>query len=721
HLGSGADLTFTGAATIKASEELESELTSDASAAGDKVAIGAAVAVDYVNPTSTADVARNLTASDIAIGSSTEISSQATSQASAKGSGDKDSKGNDSKSADDETNAQVQNNPNTKDTTGGSVPKASDSTDKANGKTTSETGDSNSGGVGIAAAVAVNWVVAHNTASVASGVHLSADGDIEVSAENLTTANAFALGYAGSTKLSSDTAIGAAVGLNVADITNTAVVHSDANLSSTGGDIAVEAVTPESQKDTFIVWAVAAAASKNKAGIAASVGVQVLSLNTSAYVEAGVTLDTPDDITIHAQAPIGLENLAISGGFSKSGTAVGGAIAVNVLDSIDTEAYIDGSSTDITHVDAGGALLVKAEASLDPLTPQLPAGADRLQGLVPQVSSVALGGAAGGGSDPAVTGSVIVDVISTTTNAEIKPYVHVNDTRHGGSGQTVEVTASDDTHLINAAGALAFSLKGAGVAVSIVVDVIDKTVTASIDDNAHVYAGGTVTVQALSTETLFELAVGGAASGSSAAVTGSFIVVVMDEATGAGTYASIGAANVTSGGQTHVKASDTEDKLEMYAGNVSISASSAGVGVSVTVLVRQGTVDAHVAKSANLTVGSLLVEAIQDTTYILVAGAGAGGDTAGVAGSVVVDVPEDDTTATLDGTTTSSGAVSVKATDTTNITSVAGQISVGGDAGVGVGVDVEAITKTTTAQISPTASVTTTNGGDVTVDANSSE
>ncbi|MGH2998311.1 MAG: beta strand repeat-containing protein, partial [Gaiellaceae bacterium] len=555
---------------------------------------------------------------------------------------------------------------------------------------------------------------------MASNVHLDGGtGDVDVSAVNLTTANAFGLGYSGDLSLSSDTSIAGAVGLNVADITNTAVVHSGAQVS--GADITVEAVAPASKTDEFIVWAVAAAAGKNTASVAASVGVQVLSLATSAYVEAGVKLDTPGNLTVHAQAPIGLLNLAVSGGFSKSGTAVGGAIAVNVLDGIDTEAYIDsGTITNITHVDAGGALQVKAEASIDPLTPQLPSGASRLQGLMPQVSSVALGGSAAGGSDPAVTGSIVVDVISTTTNAEIKSGAHVNDTRQNGAGQTVEVTAKDDTSLINAAGAVALSLSGAGIAVSIIVDVIDKSVTASIDSGAQVYAGGTVTVQALSTETLFELAVGGAASGSSAAVTGSLIVVVMDEAGGQGTSASI-AGKITSLGQTHVKASDTSDKIEMYAGSVAISASSAGVGVSVTVLVRKGAVDAHIASTADLTVGSLLVEAIQNGTYILVAGAGAGGSSAGVAGSVVVDVPTDTTTATLDGTTNAGGTVAVSASDTSDITSVAGQISIGGDAGVGVGIDVEVITKTTTAQIAPTANVTTTSGGDVTVDATSSE
>ena len=719
HVGTGGDLKFTGAATISASEELDSTLTADASAGGKNVAIGAAVSINLIEPTTIADVTRNLQASAITISSTTETSSDATAKASA--SGEKDG----SKTADKQSNDQVQNNPSTKDKTpkdgsGNATPQAGDSTSQANSTSSSNTGDSNSGGVGIAAAVAINWVVSNNTASVGSGVHLTATGDLKVSAVNLTKADAFGLGLA--INSSSDVSIGAALGLNVAQVHNTAVVNTSANLS--GGSITVEAVNPASKDDEFIVWAIAAADSKNDASVSASVGVEVLSVQTKAYVDQGATLDSPGNITIHAQAPLGLLNLAVSGGLSSDGAAVGGAFAVNVLNTIDTQAYVDSGSTGlaVTHVDAGGALQIKAEASLSPLTPQLPSSASRFQGLVPMVSSVALGGSAGGGSDPAVTGSVVVDVISITTNAEIKPYVVVNGTRHGGGGQTVEVTAQDDTHLINVAGAVALSSEGAGIAVSIIVDVINKDVTASIDDNANVWAGGSITVQALSTERLFELSVGGAASGSSAAVTGSFVVVVMGTGCSDCIKAYIGAATIHSGGQTHVKASDIDNKLELYAGNVTIGASSAGVGIAVTVLVRDGNVDAHVASGANLNVGSALIEAIQNENQILVAGAGAGGSSAGVAGSVVVDVPNNTTTATLDGTTVSSGAVKVSASDTTNDVSVAGQLVIGGSAGVGVGIDVEAVTKDTEASIAPSASVTTTSSaGDVTVSATSQE
>ena len=175
-----------------------------------------------------------------------------------------------------------------------------------------------------------------------------------------------------------------------------------------------------------------------------------------------------------------------------------------------------------------------------------------------------------------------------------------------------------------------------------------------------------------------------------------------------------------SGGLTHVKASDTLDQLQAYAGNVTFG-DSAGIGVATTVVVRNGNVDAHVSSGASLTVGSLTVEAIQSVSGILVAGAGAGGGDAAIAGSVVVDVQSDSTSATIDGTTNASGDVKSLATEHTTITSVAGQLAIGGSAGVGVGVDVEVLTKDTEASIAPSASVTTTSGGNVEVESASTE
>ena len=530
HLGSGAPLTVSGAATIQATEDLDSDLTSDAAAAGGDVAIGAAVAVSVIEATTTADLTRDLTAASLTIGAETTSKSEAKSLASSKGESDDSG----TKSSDQQSSDQVGNNPNTSGKTDGSLPAAKDSTDQGSSTSSSESGDSDSGGVNIAAAVSVNWARISNVASIAPNLNVTTTGAIKVSADNETNANARAIGS--SINMDSDVSIGAGVGLNVEDVTNTASIGAGANV--TGGGITVEAVTPAGKENDFIVWGLAAAGGKSDASVAASVGVQVLTFHTTASIGAGAQVTSTDIVDVEASANIGLQNLALAGGLSTSGSAVGGAFSVNILPAVQTQAFIDTGAI----VNAANALTVSATSSINPIVPD-----PKITKItLPAVSSVAVGGSAGGG-DAAVTGSVVVDIISVTTQAWIADTAQINQTTAGGGAQTVAVSATDTTHLVNVAGALALTEGSAAVGVSIIVDVIDKDINAWIGKSAHVSAGGDITVSASSAETLFELAVAGGAS-EGAAVTGSILVVVLNEAGTHSTSAFIDNSAVVHGG-----------------------------------------------------------------------------------------------------------------------------------------------------------------------------
>ena len=436
YLGTGAASSVTGAATVQATEELGSELTADASAAGSDVAVGAAVAVSVMQTSTTANVERDLTAASLTVGADTTAQSDAKTFASAKGADDSD------RNADSETSSQTGNNPNTTGKTGGSLPQGSDSTDQASSQTSSQGGDSDSGGVGIAAAVSLNWARHSNVAQIGDGTHtptISASGAVKVSATSLVGANARAVGAAVDL-LHSDTSIGAGVGINVEDVTNTASVGGGTHI--TGGGITVEAVTPAGKENDFIVWGIAAAGGKDDASVAAAVGVQVLSMHTTASVGKGAHLTSTEGIDVNAAAPIGLQNIALAGGLSTGGTAVGGAVAVNILNDVQTLALVDSGTGggQVTHLDAAKATNVTASSSLNPIVPDT--SITKL--TLPAVTSVAVAGAAGGG-DAAVTGSVIVDVFSISTHARIGDGAQVNQVVAGGVDQTVTVTAQDDT------------------------------------------------------------------------------------------------------------------------------------------------------------------------------------------------------------------------------------------------------------------------------------
>src|SRR4029077_695880 len=216
-----------------------------------------------------------------------------------------------------------------------------------NSDSSSESGDSG-GGVSIAAGISINWVIATNTATI-TGVHLTSGGLIKISAQSHSTANAFAIGAAVDLE-HSDTSIGAAVGLNVVSVTNTANIPTGATV--TGNGVTVEAVTPDGKRNDFISWGLAAAGGKDDASVAGSVGVQVLTLHSNAFIDKGAHVTSTDTLTVNATDPIGLQTIALAGGLSTGGDAVGGAIIVNVLD-IQTKAFIDSDTTvgGTTHVD----------------------------------------------------------------------------------------------------------------------------------------------------------------------------------------------------------------------------------------------------------------------------------------------------------------------------------------------------------------------------------
>src|SRR6185503_17489138 len=461
---------------------------------------------------------------------------------------------------------------------------------------------------------------------------------------------------------------------------------------------------------------------------AASVGIVVVNYDTTAKIGAGSNIDSTAGVTVNATNKIGLQNLALAGGASLDGSAaVGGAIAVNVLDDVTTVASIASTTGSPTSVDATGAIAVTASSSLEPLVIDVP-----LIDSDPTFTSFAIAGSAGT-SDAAVSGSVIVDVFNLITKAFIGDGAQINQSiGAGGGGQTLTVTASDITEIKNVAGAVGLTTGAAGIGVAVLVEVMNKTVDAHIGKSADVDTGGNVTITSTSSEDLLEIVASAGASSDTAGVSGSFAVVVLNKGGGSpGTRAYVGGGaspsdgtRVHAGGKLEIAASDSADKIQMFVGGLAFG-SEAGVGVAAAVLVRDGTVDAAVGGNADLRAAGgtgVTVTATQDEDVFLLAIAGAGGGTAGVAGSATVDVLTNTTYAHIDDESSiASGTVDVKvaATDTTNILGLAGALAIGGSAGVGAGVDVEVVDKETLAWIGADTNVTT--SGDVTVDAESSE
>src|SRR5581483_10242270 len=235
-----------------------------------------------------------------------------------------------------------------------------------------------------------------------------------------------------------------------------------------------------------------------------------------------------------------------------------------------------------------------------------------------------------------------------------------------------------------------------------------------------------IAVSASATENFHSFAVDVGVSTSNAAVDGSVIVVVVNASDDPVAKASV-TGTVHAGESLDVTASDGFTAL-LLAGGAAISGGSAGVAVSVVVIDRHGRVDAGGGANSDLQARGghgLKVSASQTEDLKLIAVGGAGGDSAGVAGSVVVDIQTNHTLAHVgDGVTVGgpSAGVEVSATDTTTDLSLAGTIGIGGTAGVGVGVVVDVFSKDTEASIGKGASgKAITVSGNVVVSAKSTE
>ncbi|HEX7525481.1 MAG TPA: hypothetical protein VF327_04190, partial [Gaiellaceae bacterium] len=713
----GSTVSASGNVTVQAIYDGTVTTSGDADAAGDSVAVGAIVGLNIVAIDTAGTATRSIatTGGFVTVASSSQIHASTVVKASAEG---EQTSGSGGKSADQQSNDQVKNNDATKNSLpGGSsttLPRANDSASSGNSQSSSQSGQS-SGGVSVAAAVSINWVTMNNHATVAPNLFVSATGAVSVLAEQQADATAKATGV--SLNLTADDNIGAAVGFNYVNIVSLGEIGN--NDVITGNGVVVTALTPAGQENDIVAWGLAAAGGKSDVSVAASVGLNIVTFDIKSRIGTNVTLNNTGALKSQASSPMGLQNLAISGALALGGGGVGASLALNIF-TIHVDALIDTNA----HGTAGGLVSVTAAAGLVTLPFTIPMPIP-VGDLTVNFTSIAISGAAGLGGDYAISGSVSINILGLRTRAWIADGVQINQTGAIPGGSSAEVTATDVSTVKSIGGALAVTSGSAGIGAAIVVDVISKDTRAYIGKGVTLRVAGNVNVATTAGMTYFALAASAGGS-TSAAVSGSIIVLVLDQGSDDGTRAYIdgGVASPTlvhGGGALSVTAS-APNSYELYAGQVAV-ASSAGIGLSLVIFVNTGIVDASVASYDTIEAGAggVTVSAFQSEDIQLVAVGGSVGGSAGIAGSATIDVLSLTTTAHIDdhATVTSGEKIAVAATDNTTILSIAGALAIGGSAGVGVGADIEVPSKDTEAWIGDNVHATA--GGTVTVDATSSE
>ena len=417
----------------------------------------------------------------------------------------------------------------------------------------------------------------------------------------------------------------------------------------------------------------------------------------STNIDAGHEGSTKANVTVEAQNDSEITSSASTVAAASQGAGVGAGIAVNRIIQ-QTNAAVNGGTMKVNN------LTVKANAT-------------------PRIENIGVGGGIAG-QGAGISGSVAVNMIENDVTAHI------------GSGATivadgsVGVVATSDEQIANYAGQLAVGGIGAGVGVSVSVNQIAGTTSATVggekEDATSVVAKGNdslttdtvinvdinddekseihntliddetvaitkvidrqneersgLIVDASSTRDLKSFLITAGVAGEGAGVTGTVNVNMIDGATSAG-ITNTNVNNVDNAGNVFVNAGDYSN-MSGFVGSAAVGGIGAGVGLASDTNTISREVNASVAKSdIKADTFELDADSAQGVSSFGV-GAGVAGIGGGVAGVVTVTELNNSTKAMLNNSKVNANTVSIKANHTGIVN--AGNVSVGG-AGLGVG------------------------------------
>ena len=359
---------------------------------------------------------------------------------------------------------------------------------------------------------------------------------------------------------------------------------------------------------------------------------------------------------------------------------------------------------------------------------------------------IATAAVSGGGSGTvAVNVGGSVYVLNANTKAYVDNGARINTDKEGyanstdaGVDQTVLVAAGSDFYHLGVDGGV--SIAGV-VSVTPMVDVsvANLTTEAYVGDGAEVNAREDIQVRAEGREEILTIVAGAAGSGM-VSVGGSVSVLVLNTTTkahiGENATTESGGAKAKADGNVLVYALD-KTWIDVIAGNLGIGIGAVGVGASVGLPIVNKSTSAYIGDYAKVdakalgdglpyvytgemtaggfqTYGDLAavfrgvaVQASSSEDILNISAAGGGGQYAGVAGAVTVEVVNSDTTAYIgrqarvnqdDAGAAASQSVNVSAVNDARILAIAGALG-GGIAGVGGGVDVGVLRNDTSAYI----------------------
>lgn len=451
------------------------------------------------------------------------------------------------------------------------------------------------GKTGVAGSVSVNVI----TGGAKTLIEGSADAQITINATSVNvqaTEDNQIYSLAGAITGGQQGAIGGAIGTNVIVAGTEAVLsHVDvARKSETDGDELGAVTVSANTESTIYTLSVAGGAATQGTGVGVGLSVNEITAATKVRIEDSTITDAA---SLAATATGGREIYSLGGGVVGAGNgAAGFAATLNLLLANDTVASLD-RSTISTRT---GAISASATAS----------------GTIKSIAA-----AISASKDTAIGGAATVNVSTGTTE------VTADDATLDAA--TTVTLAADDTALIQSlAGAAAGGVQTA-VGAAVAANFIYHDTAVLADQAALTARDGAISATADNTSTIDSIAVGLGASGN-LAISGSIAIGMI----GNTTRVAITDTSLDAGTQAVTLAATRTPTINILAGAAAGSGSNA-FGVAVTVAVITGGVTSDLSVGSALVTGGLSVTADSTAEINAIAAAGAGGGSNAGAGSIV--------------------------------------------------------------------------------------
>lgn len=476
------------------------------------------------------------------------------------------------------------------------------------------------------------------TAAVGNTHILAPAGNVTITALNGAVVRAIAA----APSFGGKAGVGASVAVNTIEGTTKAFI--DASDVSAVNDVAVRAETGAE----ITAGAAAIGASQGPAAAAVAVTVNTIRNETGATI-SGKKADgvhTAGDVVVDADDSSVIWSVAGNIAASTGAAGIGVSTAVNVVDNTTTAPIVG----DAVVASSSGDVKVTASQQAGIPTSLFVQSIIGFLGL-PEASTITALAIGGGGANKAgLFGSVAVNVVTNETRAHIgdraEAYVAGMDPTVTAYRDVV-VSADDDMVLFSLAGNVSLAGTGAlGISSSTIVGT--NVVEAWIGQNAAVFAGGYhdlpvteagLLVTAKSSEDVRNFAVGGAGAGEIGGA-GSASVTVLNETTRA--FIDQGARINQRAGASDDQSVDVraEDKTTLLgiAGALA-GGGTAGIGAGADVGVLTKLTEAFIAPSATVDAQSnVVVDAVSTEDVSSISASVGGGGSAGIAGAAGVYV-----------------------------------------------------------------------------------